>query len=77
MIIQRAGPNVVFKKLGLTYIAMAFPGDVLTCKGKIAEKYGKDGENLVRCELWIENQKGEKIVAPASALMALLSKHDR
>ncbi|MCK4818147.1 hypothetical protein KA005_20420 [bacterium] len=74
MVTHWAGPSGVLKKLRLTYRVMAFPGDVVTCKGKIAEKYTKDGENLISCELWIENQKGEKVIAPAHALIALPSR---
>lgn len=74
MITQWTGPDGVLKKLGLTYRVMALPGDVVTCKGKIKEKYTKDGENLIECDLWIENQKGEKVIAPAHALVAVPSK---
>lgn len=73
MVTQWTGPNGIIKKLGLSYKVMAFPGDVITCKGKIAEKYTKDGEHLIDCELWIENQKGEKVIAPAHALVSLPS----
>ena len=71
MVTQWAGPEGVLKKLSLSYRVMALPGDTLSCRGKVSETYEKDGENLVACELWIENQRGEKVVAPAHALIAL------
>ena len=48
------------KKFGVSYRAMARPGDTITCKGKIVNKYEKDGEHLVDCDIFAENQRGEK-----------------
>jgi len=77
MITQWVGVDGVLKKLGLTYKIMAVPGDVLSCKGKVTGKYTEEGENLVNCEMWIENQRDETIVAPAQALLALPSKSSK
>src|ERR687887_204896 len=51
---------MALKKFGVSYRAMARPGDTITCKGKIVNKYEKDGEYLVDCEISAENQRGEK-----------------
>ena len=32
------------------------------CKGKVKNKYEKEGENLVECEIWVENNLGERCV---------------
>jgi len=48
------------KKFGASYRAMARPGDTIACQGKIIQKYVKDGEHLVDCEIYAENQRGEK-----------------
>jgi acyl dehydratase len=48
------------EKFDVSYRAMARPGDTITCKGKIVNKYEKDGEHLVDCEISAENQRGEK-----------------
>ncbi len=34
-------------------------GDTTWCKGKVIGKSVEDGQHLVECELWGENQKGE------------------
>ena len=61
------------KKLSCQYRGMDVPGDTLTCKGKVAKKYTKDGENYVELELWLENGKGEK-TTPGQAVVTLPSK---
>ena len=58
------------KKFGVSYRAMARPGDTITCKGEIVNKYQKDGAHLVDCEVSAENQRGEKcaVVTATAAL---------
>lgn len=60
----------VLKKLTCNYRGMDLPCSVLTCKGKVTKKYNQDGENLVECDIWLENDKGET-TTPGSAVVAL------
>ena len=59
MIIDWAGPKVWVKKFGTQYRQIDVPLDPLTCKGKVASKYVKDGEHLVVLEVWVQNGKRE------------------
>jgi len=56
-------------KLRMRYRAAAFLGDILTYKGKIARKYRNEGRQYVVCDLTVENQKGEAIVAGEAELL--------
>ena len=67
------GEQQRLRKLGYRVSVMGFRGDTLTCKGKVVKKYQEAGENLVDCDIWVENQDGLK-VAPASATVSLPSK---
>jgi acyl dehydratase len=58
------------KKFSVSYRAMARPGDTISCKGTVVNKYEKDGEHLVDCEIYAENQRGERC-AVGSATVAL------
>jgi len=51
---------MALKKFGVSYRAMARPGDTVSCKGTIIRKYAQDGEYLVECEISAENQRGDK-----------------
>lgn len=58
------------KKIGVRFVSMVKPGDILIIKGKIKDKYVKDGLNYVDCELVVENQKNEKtITGKAKAIL--------
>jgi acyl dehydratase len=61
------------KKFGVSYRAMARPGDTITCKGTIVGKYEKDGAQLIDCDISAENQRGEKC-AIGTATVALPSR---
>ena len=67
------GERGSLKKLTAQYRGMDMPGDTLTCKGKVANKYENDGEYLVDCEIWIENSKGER-TTPGQAIVSLPSR---
>lgn len=73
MLTNWVGNRGRLKKLGYRVTVMGFPGDTLICKGKVVKKYQEAGENLVDCDIWVENQDGVK-VAPASATVSLPSR---
>ncbi|MBI3969050.1 MAG: hypothetical protein HY329_25705 [Chloroflexi bacterium] len=50
-------------------------GDTTYCKGKVARKWIENGEHLVSCELWCENQRGE-VTAPGYAVAVLPSRSE-
>ena len=64
------GPNGDLKRLACQYRGMDIPGSPVTAKGVVTRKYEEKGVNLVDCEIWLENQKGDK-TTPGSATVAL------
>lgn len=64
------------RKFTVRFVNRVWPGDTLICRGAIIKKYSKNGENLVDCELWVENQRGEKnVVGAATAALPSCSRH--
>lgn len=53
-------PQRCIRNFSTRFAAMAFPGDVITCKGVVTAKRDTDGEKLVDLEITAENQKGER-----------------
>ncbi len=64
-----AGPGAFLRKLAFRNRVMAYPGDSLTCRGVVTDVSATDEGGMVECDLWMENQRGEKVVDPASALV--------
>jgi len=64
-----AGPGAFLRKLAFRNRVMAYPGDTLTCHGLVTEVSSTEEGGMVECDLWMENQRGEKVVDPANALL--------
>ena len=73
LVLEWIGETGRLHKLFCSHKSSNFPGETLIGKGKVKDKYSKDGKNYIECELWIENQDG-KIAAPGSAIVSLPSK---
>ena len=63
-------PQTQLRGLSARFVAMAFPGDVISCSGKISGKRKQNGETLVDLEIAAQNQKGE-IIQLGKATVAL------
>ena len=70
-----AGRRAFLRKLSFRNRVMAYPGDSLLCGGVVTglriEGEDQERRGLAECDLWIENQRGERVVEPASALVQL------
>ncbi len=64
-----AGPGAFLRKLAFRNRVMVYPGDSLTCHGVVTDVSSTEEGGMVECDLWMENQRGEKVVDPASALL--------
>jgi len=51
-----------FKKLRTMNRGMLFPDEDIICKGKVSKKYIEGSNHFVECEVWAENNKGERRV---------------
>lgn len=69
-----AGEHGWVRKLGVQYRGMDQPGSKVVCKGRVSKKYSEGGHNLVDCEIWLENAKGEK-TTPGTATVILPSRN--
>ena len=66
-----AGAGAFLRKLGFRNRVMVYPGDIITCHGVVTATHVDGGEALVDCDLWMENQNGDRVVQPANAVVRL------
>lgn len=57
-----AGEGGNLRRLNCSYRGMNFPGEEITCRGKVTRKYVENGEQLVECNVWAENAQRDKTV---------------
>ncbi|MBT4511808.1 MAG: dehydratase [Chloroflexi bacterium] len=67
------GNEGFLKKIVIQHRGMDLPGHPIVSRGTVTRKYVENGENLIECEVWTENEKGEK-TAPGTALVRLPSR---
>ena len=73
MLTDWIGNEGMLRKVAVQHRAMDYPGQTMVCKGKVTNKYVASGECCVECEIWTENEKGEK-TAPGTAKVVLPSR---
>ena len=60
-------------KISCQYRGLDYPGDMLTCKGKVVRKFVNGDEHCLECAISLENQRGEK-TTPGSAVVVVPSR---
>lgn len=68
------GEEGTLRKLSVQYRGMDVPGTPIYGKGVVKRKFAENGENLVECEIWLENHEGQK-TTPGTAVVALPSRN--
>lgn len=64
------GPQGNLRQLSCQYRGMDIPGRPITARGVVTDKYESDGEYLVNCEIWLENEQGQR-TTPGRATVSL------
>ena len=64
------GEYGTLRKLSVQYRGMDVPGTPIYGKGVVKKKHRLDGENLVECEIWLEDHEGKR-TTPGYAVAAL------
>ena len=69
LLVQAAGVGAV-RRFKTRFAKLTWPGDVITCRGRVTRVADQGAERLVECEIWTENQAGERKLV-GSATLAL------
>ena len=73
MLTDWIGDEGKLRKVSCRYQSFLFPGEEVSCKGKVIKKYVQNDVHLVDCDIWAENPKGEK-TTPGNATVLLPAK---
>jgi acyl dehydratase len=61
--------GAVLRKLEVRFRGFVKPGDQLTCKGLVVEKHARGSENSIECDVFIENERGDRPVAGSATVI--------
>ena len=76
MITDWIGVYGTIMKIDCRYTGMDFPGDTLTCNGRVVKKFFEKNLHCFECELFLENQRGEKTVSANAVVSVPLKEQD-
>jgi len=68
-LVQAAGVGSI-RRFRARFVKLTWPGEVISCRGRVTHVTDEGGERLVECEVWSENQEGERKVT-GNALLVL------
>jgi len=61
--------GAVLRKLEVRFRGFVKPGDQLTCKGLVVEKHVGGSANSIECDVFIENEHGDRPVAGSATVV--------
>lgn len=64
------------RRYSVRFVKMVWPGDTLTCKGRVSDRWGQEGRYFAEVDLWAENQKGELVMKGQSCVQMFYSLED-
>ncbi len=69
-LLVRAGGVGSIRKFRTRFAKLTWPGETITCRGRVTAVRDAYAERLVDCDIWTENEKGERKLV-GSAVLAL------
>jgi acyl dehydratase len=68
------GPSL--RRLHTRYLKLIWPGDILTCRGRVTGRRREGADYLIDIDLWIENQDGEMVTRGSGTAALFYSAQD-
>jgi len=67
-LVQAAGHPSAIRRFKTRFAKLTWPGDVITCKGTVTAIQDDGAARVVDCDIWTENQEGEKKLVGTASL---------
>ncbi len=64
------------RRFSVRFSKTVWPGDTLTARGRVMERWGEAGKYFAEVDLWVENQKGELVLRGAALVQLFFSADD-
>jgi acyl dehydratase len=67
-LLVRAGGVGSIRRFRTRFAKLTWPGEIITCRGRVTAVREERGERLIDCEIWTENQDGERKLVGSAVL---------
>jgi acyl dehydratase len=67
-LLVRAGGVGSIRRFRARFAKLTWPGETITCRGRVTAVRGEGAERVLDCEIWTENQDGERKLVGTAVL---------
>ena len=64
----QAGGLAALRRFRTRFVRLTWPDEVITCRGTVTRVTDEGAERLVECDIWTENQAGERKLTGSAVL---------
>jgi acyl dehydratase len=64
----RVGGLGALRRFRTRFVRLTWPGEVITCRGTVSRVTDEGAERLVECDIWTENEAGERKLTGSAVL---------
>jgi len=68
-LVQAGGPGAI-RRFRTRFVKLTWPGETITCRGRVTAVRDEGGVRVADCEIWTENEEGERKLV-GTAVLAL------
>ena len=68
-LVRAAGSPASLRKFRARFAALTWPGDTVTCRGRVTAVRDEGNARVVDCDIWTETQNGERKVTGSAVLV--------
>jgi acyl dehydratase len=69
-LVQAGGGPGAVRKFKTRFVKLTWPGETITCRGRVTAVRDENGGRVADCEIWTENEEGERKLV-GTAVLAL------
>jgi acyl dehydratase len=66
-LVQAGGVGAV-RRFKARFAKLTWPGDVVTCRGRVTAVRNEGSNRIIECDIWTENQAGERKLVGSAVL---------
>lgn len=67
-LVEAGGGPAAVRKFRTRFVKLTWPGETITCRGRVTKVTDESDARVVECDIWTENQNGERKLAGAAVL---------
>ena len=69
LLVETGGALGSVRRFRTRFAKLTWPGELITCRGRVTAVRDEGGDRLIDCDVWTENQEGERKLVGSAVLV--------